>query len=63
MHYFHGGSAVTDHLLTPDGEWQNIKLSMDIAAGEVLQLLIPGGYWKTTILKAGEYVLLGESVS
>ncbi len=62
MHYFHGGSAITYHLITPVGEWQTVKLGSNLAAGEVLQLLVPSGYWKTAILEQGEYGLLGESV-
>ena len=63
MHYFHGGAAITYHLITLEGEWQTIKLGSDILAGEVLQLLVPAGYWKTAILEQGEYGLLGESVT
>ena len=62
MHYFHGGSAITYHLITPAGEWQTIKLGANILAGEIPQLMVPGGYWKTAILESGEYGLLGEAV-
>ncbi|OKH18919.1 cupin domain-containing protein [[Limnothrix rosea] IAM M-220] len=63
MHYFHSGSAITYHLITPAGEWQTIKLGLNITAGEVPQLLVPSGHWKTAILEEGEYGLLGESVA
>ncbi len=63
MHYFHGGAAITYHTLAPDGEWQTTKLGFDLAAGEVPQLLVPAGYWKTAVLEAGEFGLLGEAVA
>ncbi|AFY36640.1 protein of unknown function DUF985 [[Leptolyngbya] sp. PCC 7376] len=63
MHYFHGGSAITYHLITPEGEWQTFKLGMNIVQGEMSQLLVPSGYWKTAILEQGEYGLLGEAVA
>ncbi|MBV5259465.1 cupin domain-containing protein [Synechococcus moorigangaii CMS01] len=63
MHYFHGGAAITYHTLSPAGEWQTTKLGFDLAAGEVPQLLVPGGYWKTAILETGEFGLLGEAVA
>ena len=62
MHYFHGGSAITYHLITPEGEWKTIKLGSNLLAGEVPQLMVPGGYWKTALLESGEYGLLGEAV-
>ncbi len=63
MHYFHGGAAITYHTLSPEGQWQTTKLGFDLAAGEVPQLLVPGGYWKTAILETGEFGLLGEAVA
>lgn len=63
MHYFHGGSAITYHTLSPEGQWQTTKLGCDLAAGEVPQLLVPGGYWKTAVLETGEFGLLGEAVA
>lgn len=63
MHYFHGGSPITYHTLAPDGEWQTVKLGMDLIAGEVPQLLVPAGYWKTAILEQGEFGLIGEAVA
>jgi uncharacterized protein len=63
MHYFHGGAAITYHTLSPTGQWQTTKLGFDLAAGEVPQLLVPGGYWKTAVLEAGEFGLLGEAVA
>ncbi|WP_017325850.1 cupin domain-containing protein [Synechococcus sp. PCC 7336] len=63
MHYFHAGSPITYILLTPDGQFQKVKLGLDLANGEVPQLLVPGGYWKAATLEAGEFGLIGEAVA
>ena len=38
------------------------RLGPDIANGEMLQLLVPGGFWKATQLQSGDYGLLSEAV-
>ncbi len=63
MHYFHAGSPVTYILVSPEGTLRKIKLGLDIAQGEVPQLLVPGGYWKAAVLESGDYGLLGEAVA
>jgi len=63
MHYFHLGSPITYFLIPPDGTLQKCKLGLDLAKGEVPQLLVPGGYWKAGVLEEGEFGLLGESVA
>lgn len=63
MHYFHGGSAVTYWLISPENELQKVRLGNNLLAGETPQLLVPGGYWKTALLETGEYGLLGEAVA
>ena len=63
LHYFQAGSAITYILLSPTGELTKIKLGLNFAAGEVAQLLVPGGYWKAAVLETGEFGLLGESVA
>jgi predicted cupin superfamily sugar epimerase len=63
MHYFHAGSAITYLLVAPDSTLQIVKLGLDLAQGEVPQLLVPGGYWKAAVLESGEYGLLGEAVA
>lgn len=62
MHYFHGGSPITYHLIDLAGDWQTIKLGFNLRAGELPQLLVPAGYWKTATLDDGEFGLLGEAV-
>lgn len=63
MHYWHAGGALRYWLITPNGELRNIVLGPDLAAGEQLQLLVPGGWWKATELVHGEFGLLSEAVS
>ncbi|MGB2923968.1 MAG: cupin domain-containing protein [Limnothrix sp.] len=63
MHYFHGGATITYHLINLEGQWQTVKLGLNLQAGEVPQLLVPAGYWKTAILETGEFGLLGEAVA
>ncbi|MDB9313803.1 cupin domain-containing protein [Spirulina sp. CS-785/01] len=63
VHYFHTGWSITYLILHPNGRLEKQKLGSNLAAGEVLQLVVKGGCWKTAILEEGEYGLLGESVS
>jgi uncharacterized protein len=63
MHYFHAGSPITYILVDMESRLHKVKLGLDLAKGEVLQLLVPGGYWKAAILEAGEYGLIGEAVA
>ena len=63
MHYFHAGSAITYVLVDPDGNLSKTKLGPNLAQEEVLQLLVPGGYWKAAVLETGEYGLIGEAVA
>lgn len=63
MHYWHAGGALRYSLITADGELRNTVLGPDLAAGEQLQLLVPGGWWKATELVRGEFGLLSEAVS
>lgn len=63
MHYFHVGSPLTYLIVGPDGSLQKIRLGNNPAAGEQLQLLVKGGFWKATILETGEFGLISEAVS
>ncbi|MCS6815061.1 MAG: cupin domain-containing protein, partial [Cyanobacteria bacterium] len=51
MHYFHAGSAITYILVDLEGNLHRVKLGLDLAQGEVPQLLVPGGYWKAAVLE------------
>lgn len=63
MHYFQAGSAITYILVDLEGQLNRVKLGLNLANGEVPQLLVPGGYWKAAVLEKGEYGLLGEAVA
>jgi predicted cupin superfamily sugar epimerase len=63
MHYFQLGSPITYLILTPEGKLTKVKLGMNLELAEVPQLLVPGGFWKTAFLEAGEFGLIGEAVA
>lgn len=63
VHYYHAGASLTYHLLSPEGELSRQVLGPNLADGEVLQLVVPGGFWKAAQLESGEYCLLGEAVA
>lgn len=63
MHYFQAGSPITYILIDLEGTLKKVTLGLDVAKGEVPQLLVPGGYWKAAVLESGEYGLLGEAVA
>lgn len=63
MQYFHLGSPITYMTISPNGEYETFLLGPDISAGQTLQLLIKGGYWRASFLKEGEFGLLSEAVS
>lgn len=39
--YFHAGSSLTVHTITPDGSYMRHQLGLDVAVGQQPQLLIP----------------------
>jgi predicted cupin superfamily sugar epimerase len=63
LHYFHLGAPVDYYLIFPDGALQRARLGTDLAAGEQLQLAVPGGVWKASHLPAGDHGLISEAVS
>ena len=50
-------------MIHPDGRLQTATLGPDLAAGDQLQLAVPGGVWKASHLPAGEHGLVSEAVS
>ncbi|WP_339677647.1 cupin domain-containing protein [uncultured Zhongshania sp.] len=62
LHFWQHGSAIDYTLLAPDGSVTNIVMGPDLAAGQQLQMLVPGGYWKASELRQGEYGLISEAV-
>ena len=63
VHYFHLGSPLHYYLIHPDGRLETAVLGPDLAAGQRLQLTVPGGVWKASHLPAGDYGLISEAVS
>lgn len=63
VHYFQAGASITYFLIDLEGKLKKIRLGLDVAQGEVPQLIVPGGYWKAAVLESGEYGLLGEAVA
>ena len=62
VHFWQGGGALQYTLLTTDGELQQRVLGPDLGAGQQLQLLVPGGWWKASRLISGRYGLISEAV-
>jgi len=63
LHYFHLGSPMTYLTISPTGQLDTFILGPDITKGHMLQQVVPGGYWKASILKQGAFGLLSEAVS
>jgi predicted cupin superfamily sugar epimerase len=63
IHYFHGGSPLTYLIIDPDGNLDKKVLGLDLDAGQQLQLVVRGGFWKATVLETGEFGLISEAVS
>lgn len=63
MHYFHLGSPVTYLIIHPNGQLEEVTMGPDLAKNQKLQLLVKGGCWEASVLKAGEFSLISEAVS
>lgn len=66
VHYFHLGDPITYHLLDEDGGYSTVVMGPDLAAGQVLQLTVPGGVWKASQIPNDGvygYGLISEAVS
>jgi predicted cupin superfamily sugar epimerase len=63
FHYYLG-EPVRMLQLRPDGSGKEVTLGSDIAAGQVPQLVVPGGVWQGTWLAADSgFALLGCTVA
>jgi hypothetical protein len=65
VHYFQLGDPITYYLIHPDGRLETVVMGQDVAAGQRLQLTVPGGIWKASSLSEGPhgYGLISEAVS
>ena len=62
--HFYLGDSVEMLQLLPSGETRVLRLGTDLAAGEHVQLLVPGGVWQgTRLLPGGSVALLGCTVT
>ncbi len=62
LHFWQGGAPLHYTLLLPDGALKEVVMGPDLAGGQQLQLCVPGGWWKASQLRAGDYGLISEVV-
>ncbi len=63
IHYHQLGASIKYTIVSPDGVLSEKILGPNINKGEMLQLLVSGGWWKASQLCEGEYALISEAVS
>lgn len=66
QHYFQMGDAITYYLIYPDGQLQTRVMGTDLAAGQLLQMTVPGGVWKASKVSTSGlygYGLISEAVT
>lgn len=65
VHYYHLGDPIRYTLIYPDGKLEQVIMGSDVTKGELLQLTVKGGIWKSSELLDGEhgYGLISEAVS
>ncbi len=62
--HFYLGNPVEMLQLWPDGSGRRVVLGQDVAAGELLQTVVPQGVWQgTRLIDGGQVALLGCTVS
>ncbi|AUI85496.1 cupin [Vibrio azureus] len=63
LHFYHSGGPLTYRFIHPDGSIEEHILGPDLESGHKLQLVAPGGVWKSSELKQGyNYGLVSEVV-
>lgn len=64
MFHFYLGDAVEMLQLDADGHGKVIRIGNDLLAGEMPQVLAPGGVWQgTRLVPGGRFALLGTTVA
>jgi len=63
IHFHQLGASIKYTIVSPDGVLSEKILGPNIAHGETLQLLVPGGWWKASQICEGDYALISEAVS
>ena len=62
--HFYLGHPVEMLLLRPDGNSESVILGPDILHGQLVQFVIPRGFWQgARLLKGGRFALLGATVA
>lgn len=62
--HFYAGHPVRQLQLWPDGSVREVVIGPDVLAGQVPQLVVPGGVWQGAALEpGGEYALLGATMA
>lgn len=62
--YFHAGSPLTVHIIYENGEYEGIKLGLNIEEGELPQVLVPkNSIFGSTVNSKNSYSLVGCMVS
>ena len=64
IHYWQGGAALRYVLLSPEGEFEEKIMGPDLAAGQLLQMTVEGGWWKASELLGADadFGLISEAV-
>lgn len=55
VYHFYAGDPLETLLLFPDGTGRTVTLGTDLAAGQVPQLVIPGGVWQGSVRISGRH--------
>lgn len=62
--HFYAGDPVRMLQLWPDGSTRTLVLGTDLKAGQVPQLVVPGGVWQGSVLTdGGSWALLGATMA
>ena len=62
--HFYAGDPVRMLQLWPDGSTRTLILGTDLKAGQVPQLVVPGGVWQgSVLLDGGSWALLGATMA
>ncbi|MEX3776882.1 cupin domain-containing protein [Pseudomonas sp. MYb118] len=65
VHYYQLGDAIEYSLILADGTLKTVVMGNNVMAGECLQLHVPGGVWKASLLMEGSagFGLISEAVT
>ncbi|MGI8385983.1 cupin domain-containing protein [Robertmurraya sp. P23] len=62
--YFHAGQSLSIHMIHENGEYEEVRLGLDIEEGEVPQIAVPKNtIFGSSVLTIGGFALVGCMVS